>query len=241
MEKVSRILTAFGVLVVASLLSISIPQLCLGAVTTVGQPMMDFTLPSFQGGEVRLSDLKGKNVMLVFPRGYSGPGSWCTICDYKHAELLDLERTVQLRKKYNLEILVVFPYDRDTVKAWVEALPGQIEKIRTVKNPPDPAKLDDKAKATMEMYRRVFPKDLSIAKETLPGPFPILIDGDRKLSMGLDLFRTEWGSKVDQNVPTIFILDKNGIVQFKYFSQTTVDRPSYEYLMRILDWMTTEK
>ncbi len=118
-------------------------------------------------------------------------------------------------------------------------MPGQLEKIRMTKNPPHPAKLDQKGKATMERYRKLFPKDLVVKKEKIPIPFPILLDADRKVSQGFDLFRTEWGSKVDQNVPTTFILDRSGIVRFKYFSQNTADRPSYEYLMGILDWITS--
>jgi hypothetical protein len=41
-------------------------------------------------------------------------------------------------------------------------------------------------------------------------PFPILIDADRKLSKGLELFMTEWG-------------------------QNTVDRPEYDYLFKVLE------
>jgi peroxiredoxin len=239
--KMSRMVLALCFLAVTLLSSISFPDLSQAAAVTVEQSMPDFTLPAYQGGEIKLSALRGKNVMIIFPRGYNAPGVWCALCDYKHAELLDIEKRIQLRKKYDLEILVVFPYDRDTVKAWVEALPGQMEKIQLTKNPPDVAKLDQKGRATMDMYRKFLPKDLTVTKEEIPGPFPILIDGDRKVSKGLDLFREEWGSKVDQNVPTTFILDKKGIVRYKYFSQNTFDRPSYEYLMGILDWMTTGK
>jgi len=230
----SRMVLVLGFLAFAFLIPIPLPGLSQAAPVTLGEPMPDFTLPVFQGGEIKLSDLKGKNVMIIFPRGYAAPGAWCTICDYKYAELAELERTSQLRQKYNLEFLFVLPYDRDTVKAWRDALPGQLEKIRLTKNPPDPTKLDEKARATMERYRKIFPKDLTVSKEETSLLIPILIDGDRTVSKGLDLFRTEWGSKVDQNVPTTFILDRNGIVRFKYFSQNTVDRPSYEYLLEIL-------
>ena len=48
---------------------------------TVGQPMPDFTLPAYQGGTVTLSALKGKNVMIIFPRGYAAENAWCTICN----------------------------------------------------------------------------------------------------------------------------------------------------------------
>ncbi len=116
--KRSRLALAIGIFATAFFSSIlSFSGLCQAAPVTLEEPMPDFTLPVYQGGEIKLSDLKGKNVMIIFPRGYSSPGSWCTICDYKYAELGDLEKTSQLRKKYNLEILFVLPYDRDTVKA----------------------------------------------------------------------------------------------------------------------------
>jgi len=238
-RKISKLVLALGLLSVSFLILMSFPDLSRGAAVTLEEAMPDFTLPVYQGGEIKLSDLRGKNVMIIFPRGYAAPGAWCTICDYKYVELAEIEKTVQLRKKYDLEILFVLPYDRDTIKAWLDALPGQIEKIRLTKNPPEPEKLDEKAKATMERYRKLFPKNLTVTKEEISVPFPILIDRDRQVSKGLDLFRTEWGSKVDQNVPTTFILDKKGIVRYKYFSQNTADRPSYEYLMGILDWITT--
>jgi peroxiredoxin len=69
----------------------------------------------------------------------------------------------------------------------------------------------------------------------VPTPFPILIDAERKLSKGLGIFSTEWsGSKVDQNIPSVYIIDKNGMLKFKYIGQNTWDRPSYENLFKIL-------
>ncbi len=59
---------------------------------TVGQAMPDFTLPVYQGGDLTLSSLKGKNVLLIFPRGFARQNYWCTICNYKYAELVDLEQ-----------------------------------------------------------------------------------------------------------------------------------------------------
>src|SRR5512136_2770215 len=101
----------------------------------VGQPMPDFTLPVYQGGTLTLSSLRGKNVLILFPRGYAAENYWCTICNYRYVELAELEKAQKIREKYNVEILVVFPYPRDVVTAWLEALPGQLENIRTTKNP----------------------------------------------------------------------------------------------------------
>lgn len=208
----------------------------------LGQPMPNFTLPSLQGGEAMLSKLKGKNVMIIFSRGYARENYWCTICNYKYAELVELEKTQGIRKKYDTEILFVFPYDRDTVKAWLDDLPDQLAKIRDVKNPPDPSSLDDAAKRRMEGWRRLFPKDFSMPKDNVPTPFPILVDADRAVSKGLGLFATEWsGSKVDQNIPSVYILDKNGVLKFKYVGQNTAGRPEYAYLFTILEMVNAGK
>ncbi len=103
---------------------------------TVGQPMPDFTLPAYQGGTVTLSALRGKNVMIIFPRGYAAENYWCTICNYKYAELVELERTQEIRKKYNVEVLIVLPYGPDVVKAWVDVLPEQLIRSRSGSTPP---------------------------------------------------------------------------------------------------------
>jgi peroxiredoxin len=208
----------------------------------VGQPMADFTLPVYQGGTLTLSSLRGRNVMIIFPRGYAAPDYWCTICNYRYVELAELEKARQIQEKYNVKILVVFPYTQDVVKAWLEALPGQMEKIRTTKNPADPAKLDEPGKTRMERWRQLFPQDYALAKGQILAPFPILVDADRALSKKLDLFRTEWGGgKVDQNIPSVYIVDAAGVLQFKYLGQNTVDRPSYDYLMKVLEVINSSK
>lgn len=202
----------------------------------IEQPMPDFTLPAYQGGEVTLSKLRGKNVMIIFPRGYAAPGYWCTICNYRYVELTELEKAREIQKKYNVQVLVVFPYGRDVVQSWLEALPGQMVKIREGKSPADPAKLDEAGKRRMERWRQLFPQDFSLKPGEILAPFPVLIDADRSLSKRLGLFQTEWGGgKIEQNIPSIFIVDKDGRLLFKYMGQNTVDRPSYDYLFKVLD------
>jgi len=208
----------------------------------IGQPMADFTLPVYQGGTLTLSSLRGKNVIILFPRGYAAENYWCTICNYRYVELAELEKARKIREKYNVEILVVFPYSHDVVKAWLEALPGQLETIRTNKNPADPSKLDERGKARMERSRVLYPADYALEKGTILAPFPILVDGERTLSKRLDLFRNEWnGSKVDQNIPSVYIVDADGVLQFKYVSQNTVDRPGYDYLLKVLEVINSKK
>jgi len=202
----------------------------------LGQPMPDFSLPSLQGPEVALSKLKGKNVLIVFPRGYAAENYWCTICDYYYAELVELEQTESVRKKFNLEILYVFPYAKETVQAWVNDLPAQIEKLHGWKHPAEPDKLDEKGKARMERLLKGLPKDLLFKKGEVPTPFPILIDAGHVVTGGLGIYAAEWGgSKIDQNIPTVMLVDADGTLRFKYMGQNTWDRPSYEYLIRQME------
>lgn len=208
----------------------------------LNQPMPDFSLPTYQGPIIRLSELKGKNIMLIFPRGLAATERWCTICHYKYMELVELEKAQQIRQKYNLEIIFVFPYSRDIVQKWLEALPDQMAKIRNWKYPENIDQLDEKGKQSMERYRRIFPKDFTVSKENIPLPFPILIDAERQVSSGLGLFTTNWGgSQVEQNIPAVYLIDDQGIVRFKYISQNTLDRPDYDYLLKILDLIKAKK
>jgi peroxiredoxin len=201
---------------------------------TIGQKMSDFTLASVKGKDVSLAGMRGKNVLLVFPRGRVGD-HWCQICHYQYAELADLERRLQLRKKYNLEIVFVLPYDRATVEHWVAIFPEQMAVIEKWKNPPNPELMSEGDKRWMEICRLHFPKKFVMQKDEIPTPFPILIDGERTVSRGLDLFTLLWdNSRVEQNIPAVYLLDRRGNVLFKYLSQNTMDRPSGNDLLEIL-------
>jgi peroxiredoxin len=199
------------------------------------QPMPDFTLPAYQGGEMGISQLKGKNLLLIFPRGLAGENHWCHVCNYQYAELAELESDQNIREKHNLEILFVLPYSKEMVQEWVDKFPQQMADIENWKNPAEPEKLDERGRRRMEMIRQYFPKSYTFEKGKVPLPFPILIDADASVSKGLGVFTTEWGgSEIEQNVPTIYIIDTEGILQFKYISQNTFDRPGPDYLQKIL-------
>jgi peroxiredoxin len=203
---------------------------------TVGSPMPDFTLPIFQGGNLRLSDLKGKNVLIVFPRGLSQPDSWCHVCPYQHAELVEYEEEEGFQTRANLEVLFVLPYSHEMVEEWIDAYPQLLRDIEDWKNPPNPGDLDDAGQARVERMKRAFPKTYSATRGQVPNPFPILVDAERVVSQGLGLFSTDWGgSTAEQNIPTVLIIDAEGVLQFKYMSQNTLDRPPLEYLVRVVD------
>lgn len=203
----------------------------------VGWPMPDFELLSHQGEEVSISQFRGKNILLLFPRGRY-ENQWCRFCHYQYAELVELDKKYNIREKYDLEILQVMPYSQEEVADWVKDFKKNLGEIEAWKNPPNPDRLSPGRKDWMNTARKTWPKKFDYSSGDAPLPFPILIDADRKVSIGLELFRTEWNlSRVEQNVPTIFIIDKNGVVRFKYMSQATMDRPSLEYILEFIERM----
>ncbi len=205
----------------------------------VGEQMPDFTLPVYQGGEVTLSKLRGKNVIIIFPRGLAGERHWCHVCNYQYAEISELELKKQIRKLNNVEILFILPYSREMIDDWVEKFTLQMDDLKKWKNPDTPEKLDEKGKKRVELLRKYFPKNYEYEEGKVPLPIPILIDSDRVVSGGLQLFTKEWsGSKIEQNIPAVFIVDEEGILRFKYISQNTFDRPDAEYLLNILSCLT---
>jgi peroxiredoxin len=203
---------------------------------TVGSPMPDFTLPVFQGGEVTLSKLRGTNVMIIFPRGLSRPAAWCHVCPYQYAELAEYEVQTGLRARANLEILWVMPYSREMVAKWLHDVPQLLQEDENSKNPPNAASLDSVGRARMERARAMYPKTFRVTEGQVPTPFPILVDADHTLSQGLGFFTTNWsGSTAEQDIPTVLIIDANGVLQFKYMSQNTADRPPLQYLVRMVE------
>lgn len=193
--------------------------------------MADFTMPSIDGKNVSLSDYKGKNVLLVFPRGYAAEGRWCSICNYQYAQLLELEK--RTKGKFDLQILYIFPYSEETTQKWIDSFPEQLALIEDMKNPKDES---DASKRRAEFARSYFTEKYEFKKGEVPTPFPILIDSSRAVSKSLRLFMSEWGgSKVDQNIPAVFLIDKNGILKFKYVGQSTTDRPGVNYLIKVME------
>lgn len=197
----------------------------------------DFTFTDHNGDETTLSDLRGKKVMLIFPRGKVGD-HWCQLCHYQYAELAELELKEKFRDKYNVEVLFILPYPMDDVKLWVNMFPSQIADIQDWKNTPDD-QLRGRWKVFVETIREILPQDFVYDNENpAPLPFPVLSDSDHKLSSDIQLFVTSWdGYYNEQNESTTFILDEEGIVKFKYLSQETFDRPNAEYLIEYMDKM----
>ncbi len=199
----------------------------------LGDEMPAFALPSLQGGEVSTAALRGKNVVLVFPRVQYGADKWCTICNYGYAELAELEASQNLRRATNAEIVFVVPFSREVAQRWIDATPGELAKIRGWKSP---EQKDEKSLAFAEKAKRHLPLDLDPAQGARGLPFPILLDADRSLTSGLDLFRTEWGgAKAEQLVPAVFVLDAAGVVRYKHVAQaSTWDRPTGQEIVEVL-------
>lgn len=201
----------------------------------VGEPLKDFNLPVYQGGDFQLSDEKGKNILMVFPRGYYDQDVWCDICAYEYLDLVDVFYNNKLAEKYNLDLVFVLPYSDSTIKKWLMDMTEVYESLEAGKHLADTL-TNEKSMTWVHFANKHYPKKFSIRRGETPQPFKILSDEKHELSERLDIFRTEWwGTKVDQNMPTFILLDTSGRVVFKYISQHTIDRPTSDYLLKIMD------
>jgi peroxiredoxin len=201
----------------------------------IGEPLKDFTLPIYQGGEFKLSEETEKNILFVFPRGYYDKDVWCDICAYEYLDLVDEFYNKKFAEKYNLEIVIILPYDTSTIRQWLYDMPEVYESLESGKHLADTL-TNQKAMTWVHFANKHYPKTFIIKKGETPQPFKILSDGNHELSERLQIFRTEWwGTTVDQNMPTFILLNTDGTVVFKYISQHTIDRPTMGYLITIMD------
>ena len=202
----------------------------------LGQPFPDFSLTSHTGEPITLSELQGKNVLIVFPRGKFRDG-WCRACHYQYADLARLQEEKNILEKYNLEILFVLPYPMDEVKHWTTIFPSQMGIIERWKNPTEAQQANPGYMEFVKTVQVAFPIDFTFDEDNpAPLPFPVLADEDHTFSTNIGLFTTFWDRNYfEQNEATIFILDTEGTVRFKYKSQVTLDRPSADYLVDFID------
>ena len=204
----------------------------------VGEIMPDLTFTDKKGNSVNINKLDSEYVLIVFPRGKVTENTWCPICHYQYLELATIENKYNLRKKYNMSIFYVFQYNVDSLESWKNSFPGSLATIENWKYPSGENAQNANVLAWAEYSKEFFSHSFGFDKGNFKFDIPILFDSDREVSNGLMIFREEWGgTKVDQNVPTILLLDKERRVRFKYFSQMTNDRPSGEYLVKYLERM----
>jgi peroxiredoxin len=204
---------------------------------TAGEKMPDFTLPIYGGGEFTLSKYRGKNVLLMFPRGWANT-QWCTYCPYQYLELEQRLRESDIGKRYNLEVAFILPYGIDRVKDWVEKFPEAMANVETIKNP-QPAPAAGTLQAAYTAWaRKACPIKFSVKKDDPHTLIPVLSDEKRTLSRQLQIFTSFWdGVSSEQNRATVLVIDKKGVLQLKYVGQMTEDRPSVDYLLDFIGRM----
>ncbi len=203
----------------------------------IGEKMGEIKLKSFQGNTYNTSDYLGKkNVMFVFPRGLVTPTIWCPICYYQYAEIIEMQNKYDLSGKYNLEIFYILPYPQDSIALWHTAAENGLNSIERWKTPVGFDTLTGPVKDWAVYSREFFPGSYVLNGKEMELSIPILMDEDKSVSRGMALFTQEWGgTKAPQNMPTVFLVNKEGKVVFKYHSQYTNDRPPAKHLMDAME------
>ncbi len=197
-----------------------------------GEPMFDFTLPVYGGGSFKLSDYKGKNILILFPRGWVGR-SWCTYCPYQYLDLAEMDKLEQVRKKLNLEIIFVMPYGSEKIADWFARFPETMKTLEGIRNPQGNPVGAQKEYADWAKVH--FPKTFDLSGGVPSKVFPVLVDEKRTLSKRLKIFTNFWdGAQSEQNIASIYFIDKDGILRWKYLGQMTEDRPSTGFILDLI-------
>lgn len=201
----------------------------------VKEQFSNLTLSDSNGNKIKLPE-KGKNTMLVFIRGKVKPDLWCPICHYQYLELSNAIKKSGINKTKNIDTYFILPYSNDSLSEWINAFPKSIETINGWKNP-SAEKLEKEGVKLWKAYcDEFFPENFTVDPRNLNLDLPVLFDPDQSVSKGLYLFKEEWGgTKVPQNIPTVYIIGDDGKVKFKYHSQYTNDRPNADYLIDYIE------
>jgi peroxiredoxin len=203
----------------------------LAMTVTAGNPMPGFSLPVYGGGTFNLDNYKGKTIMLIFPRGWTANG-WCAFCPYQYLELEKLEKEKGIMAKNNLQIAFVMPYSNEKIKDWMEKFPEALQIVENIKNPKQPQAPGSIQAEYAAWARSNFPLVFDVKKDDPHTTIPVLVDEDRTLSRQLKIFTGFWdGGTSEQNIASVFIIDKQGILRLKYIGQMTEDRPGVDYLL----------
>ena len=199
----------------------------------IGEPMPGFTLPVYGGGNYNLLEHRGKNVLLMFPRGWVG-NSWCLFCPYQYMDLAMLEKKEQIMKKYDLEIVFVMPYSSERIDDWFAKFPESMKTMEGIKHPAA-GQVSGLQKEFGEWANIHYPHTFDLSGGVPSKAFPVLVDEKRTLSKRLELFTDFWdGTQAEQNVSAIYLVDKKGVLRWKYVSQITEDRPSTDNLVKAI-------
>jgi hypothetical protein len=135
-----------------------------------------------------------------------------------------------------VEIVFVLPYSSERIADFFQTIPTGLEEMEEAKKLGQDASLWQKE--SVEVKKRMFPKKYEWRQKDILTSLPMLVDSERVVSKRLKLFTTHWDQiNSEQNIPTTYIVDKNSIVTFKYHSQTTYDRPDWNYIESILKKM----
>ncbi len=201
----------------------------------VGMKMWDFELPTLEGKTFKLSDYKGKNLILIFPRVSWGGGD-CYFCGYQYMEWVNAMKHSKFEEKLNAKLVYVFPFDKKYVNNWLAKMPEFLKSVHDVVYPKDFDKFPRERQERILAFRKMYFGEFLVNKDKTQTPMIILLDAERKVSKKLDIFRTEWGGgKGDQNIPMIMVLDGDGVVRYKYVSQNTLDRPKPSHVLSYIE------
>lgn len=206
MNKIGKITTLF--LIITSLFTISFTNKYRNMKIKEQQIAPTFTIQDVNGNTIKLSDLKGKKVLLAFNRNVG-----CPVCNLRYHELMQNQ---ELFNQKNLVVLSIYESSAEKMKTYLE---GETIYSTMIPNP------------DLSLYK-LYAVERSKAK-VFKGMFNGLMG---KMKAGYKLFPKK--IKQDGNMDRIgaeFLIDENGIVKKAYYGKFVGDHLPIESIKQFIN------
>jgi thiol-disulfide isomerase/thioredoxin len=187
------------------------PALCKGASCALPAPAPDFTAVDHQGKPVKLSDFKGKVVLVNFW------ASWCGVCKTEKPALASMAEELAGRDDF---VVIGLASDRNWSDILVALVDALAPNFQLPKAPPGSAL---PMQAALDAYRQALPNGI---------PFKVLLDPPPD-DGNIGAITGSWGIKA---VPESALIDRNGNIRAYFVNKRDWTSPVAKTCLRsVLD------
>jgi thiol-disulfide isomerase/thioredoxin len=172
------------------------PDLCVNGDCTVPMPAPDFTARDHTGKEVKLSDFRGKVVLLNFW------ASWCEVCKTEKPSLSEMAKDLGSDDF----VVIALSSDNDWTKILTSLVSGLAPDSR-------------EKQIAMSVKKPTFEQALASYKQLLPEGIPFKVFIDPPIDDGnIGAITAAWGIKA---VPESALIDRNGNIRAYFVNKRT--------------------
>jgi thiol-disulfide isomerase/thioredoxin len=184
------------------------PEVCNGRPCTLPTVAPDFTAIDHNGKPVKLSDFRGKVVLVNFW------ASWCNLCKTEKPKLFEMADDLVS------DDFVVIALASD--RTWADALAALVDSLAPSVHVETGPNGEVSMKGALDAYRQGLPKGT---------PFKVLLDPPASENSNIGAIAASWGIKA---VPETALIDRQGNIRAYFVNKRDWETPVAETCLRSL-------